>query len=109
LLALLNRAGAELPQLQKAPVCPTGPDLAQAIRGGHADCGIATRAVAISAGLDFIPLTWERFDLVLRQRDYFLPPLQALFEFLRSKTFVDRAKELGGYDIGDAGRVRWLN
>jgi putative molybdopterin biosynthesis protein len=109
LLALLNRAGAELPQLQKAPVCPTGPDLAQAIRGGHADCGIATRAVAISAGLDFMPLTWERFDLVLRQRDYFLPPLQALFEFLRSKTFVDRAKELGGYDIGEAGRVRWLN
>ncbi len=56
-----------------------------------------------------MPLTWERFDLVLRQRDYFLPLLQALFEFLRSKAFVDRAKELGGYDIGEAGRVRWLN
>ena len=25
------------------PVCPTGPDIAQAVRSGRADCGIATR------------------------------------------------------------------
>ena len=61
------------------PACPTGADIAQAVRSGRADCGIATRAVAQAAGLDFVPLTWERFDLALRQRDYFLPGLQALF------------------------------
>ena len=55
---------------------------------GRADCGIATRAVAQSAGLDFVPLTWERFDLVLRQRDYFLPGPQALFDFIRAATLA---------------------
>ena len=30
-------------------------------------------SVAQAAGLDFVPLTWERFDLALRQRDYFRP------------------------------------
>jgi putative molybdopterin biosynthesis protein len=110
LLALLNAAGADVVQLPKGlPVCPTGPDIAQAIRAGHADCGIATRAVADTAGLEFLPLTWERFDLVLRQRDYFLPPQQVLFEFLRSPAFVRRAKELSGYDTEGSGKVRLVN
>ena len=81
LLALLARAGLALDALDAVkPACPTGPDIAQAVRAGRADCGIATRSVATAAGLDFVPLTWERFDLVLRQRDYFLPRPQALFE-----------------------------
>ena len=60
-------------------------------------------SVAQAAGLDFVPLAWERFDLVLRQRDYFLPGPQALFEFLRTAAFRERAAELTGYDI-DRGR-----
>ena len=83
------------------PACPTGPDIAQAVRAGRADCGIATRSVAQAAGLDFVPLTWERFDLVLRQRDYFLPGPQALFDFVRGRAFRDRAAELRGYDVAE--------
>ena len=40
--------------------------------------------VAQSAGLDFLPLAWERFDLVMRQRDYFMKGPQALFDFMRA-------------------------
>src|SRR5262249_17333115 len=77
LLALVARAGLALDALALVrPVCPTGADIAQAVRAGRADCGIPTRAVAQAAGLDFAPLIWERFDLALRQRDYFLPALQ---------------------------------
>lgn len=110
LLALLARAGiaAESLNLLK-PVCPAGPDVAQAVRAGRADCGIATRSVALAAALDFLPLVWERFDLVLRQRDYFLPGPQALFGFLRSAAFRERAIELGGYDVDDVGKVRLVN
>ena len=94
LLALLARAGLALDALTRSkPVCPTGPDIAQAVRSGRADCGIATRSVAHAAGLGFVPLTWERFDLVLRQRDYFLPGPQALFGFLRTPAFRDRAAD----------------
>ena len=91
------------------PPCPTGPDVAQAVRMGRADCGIATRAVALTAGLDFIPLTWEHFDLALRQRDYFLPGPQALADFLRTSAFRERAAELKGYDVAATGSVRHIN
>jgi excisionase family DNA binding protein len=110
LLALLGKAGIAFEALNALkPPCPTGPDIAQAVRTGRADCGIATRAVALAAGLDFVPLVWERFDLVLRQRDYFMPGPQALFGFLRSTAFRDRAAELKGYDVSQSGQVRALN
>lgn len=110
LLALLARAGIAADDLKLAkPAFPTGPDIAQAIRAGRIDCGIATRSVAKSAGLDFLPLAWERFDLVMRQRDYFMKGPQALFGFMRHAGFPERAAELGGYDVGDAGVVRLVN
>lgn len=110
LLALLAQAGLAPDAIESLkPVCATGPDVAQAVRSGRADCGIATRAVARTAGVDFVPVCWERFDLVLRQRDYFLPGPQRLFAFLRSGAFAERAAELSGYDIGDAGHVRFVS
>jgi excisionase family DNA binding protein len=110
LLALLNQAGLAADALNPVkPPCPTGPDIGQAVRSGRADCGIATRSVANAAGLDFVPLTWERFDLVLRQRDYFLPRAQNLFSFLRTAAFAERAAELGGYDVTAAGTVRHVS
>lgn len=108
LLSLLHRAGIALDALAAAPLSPTGPDIAQAVRAGRADTGIATRGVANAASLDFVPLVWEHFDLVMRQRDYFHKPLQTLIRFLRSNDFAARAQELGGYDIADAGSVRFV-
>lgn len=110
LLAQLARANLQPNALAAVqPTCVTGADIAQAVRSGRADCGIATRAMAQAADLDFVPLIWEHFDLVLRQRDYFLPPAQSLFGFLRAPAFADRAAELGGYDVADTGKVRLVN
>ncbi len=110
LVALLARGGLSLAAMTTVkPVCPTGPDIAQAVRAGRADCGIATRSVAQSAGLGFVPLTWERFDLALRQRDYFQSGPQALFKFLRLPAFRERATELSGYDTSEAGDVRFVS
>src|SRR5262249_22075177 len=107
LLALLHRARLAMDDLVIAsPPCPTGPDIAQAIRAKRADCGVATRSVANAAGLDFVPIVWERFDITVRHRDYFRPPLQAFVGFLRTNAFASRARELGGYDVTDAGAVR---
>lgn len=108
LLALLHRAGITFESLAVvSPPCATGPDVAQAIRAGRADCGIATRAVAATAGLGFAPLLWERFDLVMRSRDYFRPPLQAFLGFVRGPAIAGRAQELGGNDVSGAGEVRY--
>jgi excisionase family DNA binding protein len=110
LLAVLAQAGLAPNDLNPIkPVCPTGPDVAQAVQSGRADCGLATRSVARAAALDFVPLAWEYFDLVLRQRDYFLPAQQKLFQFLHSPALRERAAELGGYDISAVGEVRAVN
>jgi excisionase family DNA binding protein len=105
--SLLKHDGLSLANFGTPVIAPTGPDVAQAIRAGHADCGIATRAVATAAGLDFIPITIERFDLLMRQRDSYRPPLQQLLGLLRQPLFAARAKELGGLDITIAGTTRW--
>lgn len=110
LLALLAQAKLTYADLDVvSTVSPTGPDIAQAIRAGRAQCGVATRSVANAAGLDFVPLIWERFDMVMRQRDYFQQPMQALMAFLRSSDFAARAREMDGFDLSSTGTVRFAN
>jgi putative molybdopterin biosynthesis protein len=105
---LLARAGAKKKDLHRLePPSLTGPDLAAAIRAGKADCGIATRAAAKSAGLDFVPLLWENFDLMMRQRSYFRPQVQALIGFLSGQRLQQRAADLTGYDAAPAGQIRF--
>jgi excisionase family DNA binding protein len=105
---MLARAGAGLKDLRRLePPCLTGPDLAGAIRAGKADCGIATRASARSAGLDFVALVSEHFDLLMRQRSYFQPQIQTLMGFLGQPRFKQRAAELTGYDTAPAGHIRF--
>lgn len=106
---LLKQHGAKPKDLRRLdPPCLTGPDLAAAVRAGEADCGIATRAAAKAAGLDFVPLLWENFDLVMRQRSYFRPALQALVGFISGKRLRQRATDLTGYDVSPAGTVRFF-
>lgn len=107
LLGLLKRDAIALTQIKQALIAPTGPDIAQAIRSGHADCGIATRSVATAAGVDFVPLLTERFDLLVRQRDSYRAPLQGFLALLRKPIFAERARELGGLEVSGAGEVRW--
>lgn len=104
--ALLRRAGVTVEPVTAGPY-PTGSDLAQAVRAGDAACGIASRAVAQLHGLGFLPLAWERFDLVLRRRTYFEPPTQRLMAVLRNAAFTEQAQRLGGYDTAESGRVRY--
>lgn len=79
-------------------------DLASMIAMGEADCGLGVRAAA--SGLDFVPLRSEEFDLVMRRRDYFEPPVQSLLAFSRTEAFARRAAHLGGYDLAGHGEVR---
>jgi excisionase family DNA binding protein len=80
-------------------------DLAAAIRDDKADAGIAIEAAASAHGLTFVPLVSERFDLVVRRRDYFEPAVQTLLAFGRTDEFRERAQRLGGYDVANTGRV----
>jgi excisionase family DNA binding protein len=105
---LANRAGISTEALPATGTpYATGQDLAFAIRAGEVDCGIATRAVAAANGLGFVPLVWERFDLALRRRTYFEPGPQRLFALMREPEFRRHADQLTGYDVSEAGLVRF--
>jgi putative molybdopterin biosynthesis protein len=104
---LLERLGVKADDVKRLdPPCLTGPDLANAIAHGGADCGVATRSAAKAARLDFVPLLFEHFDLALRQADYFRPPMQALMKTLRSERLRAQALDRTGYDVSQAGEVR---
>ncbi|MBI3454665.1 MAG: helix-turn-helix transcriptional regulator [Candidatus Rokubacteria bacterium] len=72
---------------------------------GEADVGVATRSVAHALSLGFVPLTRERFDMVIPKDVFFRPAVQALIEAVRADRFRRRLESRGGYDATDAGRV----
>src|SRR5215470_18961965 len=80
-------------------------DIAMAVREGKADVGLAIKAVVGDEGLDFVPLLWERFDLVVRRFEYFERPFQSLMGFARTEQFRARAALLKGYDTTQTGTV----
>lgn len=82
-------------------------DLGQEVSEGRADAGLAVAAAARAFRLDFVPLWQERCDLLIRRRDYFEAPVQALLAFTRTAAFARRAAEMGGYDVTAAGRIVW--
>jgi excisionase family DNA binding protein len=73
---------------------------------GEADTGLATRAAARLLGLDFSPLTQERFDILIVKDRFFSRGVQALIEIVCSREFRTRVEALGGYDTSDSGRIQ---
>ncbi len=75
------------------------------MREGEADTGLAVEAAATRHALEFIPLHVEHFDLAMRRRSYFTPPIQRLMAFAASDRLQARAGAMGGYDVSRLGRV----
>jgi molybdate-binding protein len=105
---LLEREGMALSEVRFTEETARGEtDLGLAILEGRAEAGLAVEAVARSLKLDFVPLMRERYDLLVRRRDYFSPPVQRLFAFAREQAFAARAAQMGGYDVSSLGAVRY--
>lgn len=107
---LWAQAGLDPAVLVAAPgVARTESDLAVAIASGAAEAGIGLQSMARQFRLDFVPLTEERFDLLVDRRSWFTTPLQTLMSFTASAAFREHAQALGGYDVSETGQVRWLS
>lgn len=81
-------------------------ELGLSILKGKADVGIGIRYVAELLGLEFIPIGWERFDLVCRRADFYRKPVKAflgLLEPLNIKLFF--SKKFPGYNFKDTGKI----
>jgi putative molybdopterin biosynthesis protein len=71
----------------------------------EADVGIATIAVSKLFSLPFIPITRERFDMILDKATFFEKGVQAFMEVLHSQEFRNRVVRLGNYDFGKSGKI----
>ncbi len=75
------------------------------IAAGRADAGPGIRAVAGMLGLDFIPLRWERYDLLVTKERFFDPGVQLFLGLLPEERFRTLAESLDGYDVSMSGKM----
>jgi molybdate-binding protein len=99
---LLREAGVEPGSAEGEPV-DSHLEVATAVATGAADAGLAVRAVAESAELDWIPVADEPFELALRADDK--ASVAPLLDALASTAFQRRVASLPGYDLSESGRT----
>ena len=80
-------------------------DIGFHILAGNADAGPGIRPVASILGLDFVPICWERFDLVVNKDRFFDKGVQLFLSLLKGKVINAAAKEYGGYDLSMTGKM----
>jgi molybdate-binding protein/DNA-binding XRE family transcriptional regulator len=102
----LARAGVPGDALNGYDRCAAGHlAVAEIVRDGLADAGIGVRAAAVAAGLDFVPLGEERYDLVVPNHFLDLAGVGALLDVLRRPGLREQVEALGGYDAASMGDV----
>jgi molybdate-binding protein len=77
--------------------------VAEAIRSGWADAGICLRLVGEEAGLDFLGVREEAYDLCIPARWEEDPRFQALVDVVRSRSYRRAIGDLPGYDSRETG------
>ena len=78
-------------------------EVAAAIAAGLADAGIASEPAAHAYGLAFVPLTTERFDLVIPAGQTGTREVQGLLRVLSSPWLLSQLASLPGYDVTQCG------
>jgi len=80
--------------------------VAEAVAGGLADAGPGVLPVARWYGLDFLPITEQRYDLVVPQDLVDAEPVQMFLDVVTGRRFRQELVAIGGYDFASAGTVR---
>ncbi|PIE56892.1 MAG: molybdopterin biosynthesis protein [Desulfobulbus propionicus] len=79
--------------------------VAVAVLSGKADAGLGILAAARALELDFIPVTEERYDLLIPEECCALPMVKAMLDVITGNAFQQSVAGLGGYSTRDTGTV----
>jgi putative molybdopterin biosynthesis protein len=77
------------------------------VLSGRADVGMGIYAAARALDLDFVPVTTERYDLVIPERFWGDQKVKVLLEVLGDEDFRTAVAALGGYGVQQMGEVLW--
>jgi excisionase family DNA binding protein len=80
-------------------------DVGLSILSGRVDAGIGIRYIAHWLGLEFVPISWERFDLIIKKDDFYLPSIQKFLSLLDPIKISLYSPKFPGYDFKDTGRI----
>ena len=80
-------------------------DVGLEVLSGRADAAPAIRAVAGMLDLDFLPLRWERFDLLVDREIFFEQNIQRFIGILHDPAFQRLVESFQGYDLSLSGKM----
>ena len=105
--------GQLLAQIGISPGTLSGPEasshleVALSTASGQADAGLGIRAAATTLDLNFVPVTWEDFDIVLSADA--VAAAGPLISALRETAVQYSVDSLGGYDLSRTGSIEFLS
>lgn len=88
---------------------PSHAAVAQAVANGQADAGLVNESAARGAGLGFVPLVQERYQLVCLKSELDSPAVLALRQLLASPAWGQALLALPGYANDEGGTVKPMN
>lgn len=94
-------------RITRVGACLTETEAAFAVLAGEADAAFGLRSAAEKAGLGFVPLFEEAYDLLVWRKDWFDPPFQRFLAFCRTEAFRAEADRQAGADLTEFGQVRF--
>jgi molybdate-binding protein len=99
---MLLDAGLD-PDAISGPTVELHLDVALAVATGETDAGLGLRSAATPLGLDFVPLSWEPFQIATTREQS--GGVRPLIGALADAAVAARIVALGGYDLAGAGEV----
>jgi molybdenum cofactor synthesis domain-containing protein len=80
-------------------------NIAMSVASGAADTGLGILTAAKALSLDFIPVTRERYDLVIPRAYLADEKIQILLEIIRSDEFKEKTLAMEGYEVHETGSL----
>ena len=77
--------------------------VAVSVLAGKTDAGLGILAAARALSLDFIPVTEERYDLIIPRDFLDLPSIQQVLSIISSDEFKKTVEAMGGYSTRETG------
>jgi excisionase family DNA binding protein len=85
--------------------CSRHLDVGLEVLSGRVDVGPGIRAVAGFLDIGFVPLRWERYDLMILKERFFDEGVQRFLGLLHDPAFRNQAKSVEGYDLRLSGKM----